>query len=131
MAQGARPGERIFRGIAVSGGVCRGRILIVGKPDHAIPQRLIEESHIKSELARLQHAFVQTRQQIQAVQRRVTKALGSADASIFDAHLLVLEDQTLVDEVTRLIQKDRVNAEHAFNTVAERFARTLGAIEDE
>lgn len=117
--------------MAVSGGVCRGRILVVGKPDHTIPHRLIEESQVKAELDRLQHAFVLTRQQITEVQRRVTKALGSADASIFDAHLLVLEDQSLVDEVTRLIQQERANAEHAFNTVAERYAKTLGAIEDE
>jgi phosphotransferase system enzyme I (PtsI) len=57
--------------------------------------------------------------------------MGAQEGSIFDAHLLVLEDRTLLDEVVRVIQKDKVNAEHAFHTVAERYAATLAAIEDE
>ena len=44
---------------------------------------------------------------------------------------LVLEDRTLLDEVVRVIQQQKVNAEHAFHTVAERYAAMLSAIEDE
>src|ERR1039458_4764069 len=57
--------------------------------------------------------------------------MGAQEGSIFDAHLLVIEDRTLLDEVVRLIQVEKVNAEHAFHTVAERYAATLSAIEDE
>ena len=38
-----------------------------------------------------------TRQEILDVQRQVNKALGAKDASIFEAHLLVLEDPTLIE----------------------------------
>jgi phosphotransferase system enzyme I (PtsI) len=57
--------------------------------------------------------------------------MGSQEGSIFDAHLLVLEDRTLLDEVVRVIQESRVNAEYAFHTVAERYAATLAAIDDD
>src|ERR1039458_4482995 len=57
--------------------------------------------------------------------------MGAQEGSIFDAHLLVIEDRTLLDEVVRLIQVEKVNAEHAFHTVAERYAATLETIEDE
>jgi phosphotransferase system enzyme I (PtsI) len=57
--------------------------------------------------------------------------MGAAEGSIFDAHLLVLEDRTLLDEVVRTIQDEQSNAEHAFHAVAERYATSLAAIEDD
>src|SRR5439155_20908183 len=50
---------------------------------------------------------------------------------IFDGHLLVLEDPTLIDEVTRVIQEKKINAEHAFQQVAEKYAATLSSMDDE
>src|ERR1035438_8789417 len=57
--------------------------------------------------------------------------MGAQEGGIFEAHLLVLEDRTLLDEVVRVIQQQKVNAEHAFHTVAERYAAMLSVIEDE
>src|ERR1044072_3682222 len=103
-----RGGERVFRGIPVSGGVCRGHVHVLTKSTDCIPHREINESEIQSELERLEKALIQTRQQILNVQRQVEEAMGAEDASIFDAHLLVLEDQTLLDEVTRYLEKHHV-----------------------
>ena len=35
------------------------------------------------------------------MQQRIAESTGAKDASIFDAHLLVVEDRTLIDEVLR------------------------------
>jgi len=86
---------------------------------------------LPAEVNRLEKALVQTREQILDVQRKVTAGMGAQEGSIFDAHLLVLEDRTLLDEVIRVIQESKVNAEYAFHTVAERYATTLAAIEDD
>jgi len=83
------------------------------------------------EWERLEKALVQTRHQILDVQRKVGQAMGAEDAGIFDAHLLVLEDRTLIDEVTRLMEREMVNVDYAFQQVAERYATTLEAIDDE
>lgn len=132
MLEPARSGEKVLRGIPVSPGICRGRILVLGKAqDEAFARRTITEAEIPSQLHRLQTALVQTRHQIHDVQRQVTQALGSQDASIFDAHLLILEDPTLIDEVTRMISEDRVVAEYAFKVVCDRYIKTLNAIEDD
>ena len=79
----------------------------------------------------LEKALVQTRHQILEVQRKVGQAMGAEDAGIFDAHLLVLEDRTLIDEVTRLMSQQGMNVEQAFHQVAEKYAATLEAIDDE
>ena len=124
-------GEKSYRGIPVSTGVCRGKVLVLGRPRPSIAQRHLEEGDLAEEVNRLEKALVQTRQQILEVQRKVSQGMGAQEAGIFDAHLLVLEDRTLLDEVLRVIQQQKVNAEHAFHTVAERYAATLAAIEDE
>ena len=125
-------GERILHGIAVSPGVCRGKILVLtdNRVD-CVPRRVITAEEIPQQMARLQQAVAETRRQLHEVQEKVNVGMGAKDASIFDAHLLVLEDPTLIDEVTRYVEKELVNIEFAFAQVAEKYAKTLETIDDE
>src|SRR5215472_6033060 len=131
MPEAQNNGERTFKGIAVSSGICRGKIVVIGHERLAIHKRALPDGELTEEVNRLERALVQTRHQLLDVQRKVSDAMGAQEGSIFDAHLLVLEDRTLLDEVVRMIQKEKVNAEHAFHSVAERYAATLSAIEDD
>lgn len=123
--------EKVYRGIPVSGGVCNGPVYILPKTDECIPRRAVAEEDIPAELERLEKALIQTRQQIIDVQHQVEEAMGAENASIFDAHLLVLEDQTLLDEVSRYLHENKVNIEFAFNYVADKYAATLARIDDD
>ncbi|HEY0455395.1 MAG TPA: phosphoenolpyruvate--protein phosphotransferase [Verrucomicrobiae bacterium] len=130
--ESGRTGEKLLRGIPVSPGVCRGRILLLGKSqEDSIPRHHVPEADVPHQLQRLEAALVQTRRDIHGVQRQVTQALGSQDASIFDAHLLVLEDPALIEEVTKVILRDKVTAEYAFKIAAEKFMKSFAAIEDD
>ncbi len=131
MPEPPNKGEKTFRGIPVSAGVCRGKIVLLGRARPSIAPRQLTDADLPEEINRLERALVQTRQQILDIQRKVVEAMGAQEGSIFDAHLLALEDRTLMDEVIRVIQEKRVNAEHAFHTIAERYAATLSAIEDD
>jgi phosphotransferase system enzyme I (PtsI) len=124
-------GEKTFRGIPVSAGVCRGKILVLGRGRPNIAKRGLPEGELPEEINRLERALIQTRHEILEVQKKVSEGMGAQEGSIFDAHLLVLEDRTLLDEVMRVIQQEKVNAEYAFHHVAERYAATLAAIEDD
>jgi phosphotransferase system enzyme I (PtsI) len=131
MAEREQEGERIFRGIPVSAGIAPARILVISKRDSHVPQRTINPEEAPHEIARLEQALMDTRDELLAVQQKVTEGLGAADASIFDAHLLVLEDRTLLDEVMRLIEQKQVNVEYAFHQVSEKYATTLSALDDD
>ena len=130
-AESQPKGEKSFRGIPVSAGVCRGKILVLGRTRPAVTRLQLTEAALAEEVNRLEKALVQTRHQILDIQHKVSQRMGAEEGSIFDAHLLVLEDRTLLDEVMRVIREQKVNAEHAFHTVAERYAATLSAIEDD
>lgn len=131
MPELAQPAEKVFRGVPVSAGVCRGKILVLGRAHAAIPRHELAQSAVADEIVRLEQALVQTRHDILEVQKKVTASMSAGEGSIFDAHLLVLEDRTLLDEVIRNIQDNRVNAEYAFHIVAEKYASALAAIEDD
>ena len=131
MPEFPRPGEKVYRGIPVSGGVVNGPVFVLSKESSCIPSRVITEEEIPHELRRLEQALIATRQQILQVQRQVEVAMGAEDASIFDAHLLVLEDQTLLDEISRYLHTHKVTVETAFSQVAEKYAETLARIEDD
>jgi phosphotransferase system enzyme I (PtsI) len=134
MAEPATRGETKFQGIPVSAGalgVVHGRIVVTDRARPVATERHLEEREVPEEINRLERALVQTRQQLLEVQRKVSTGMGAEEGSIFDAHLLVLEDRTLLDEVVRMITEQKVNAEHAFHSVAERYAATLAAIEDD
>ncbi len=131
MAEPTRRGEQTFRGIPVSAGVCRGKVLVLDRQRPKITRRQLTAAEVAEEVARLERALVQTRQQVLEVQRRVREAMGAEEGGIFEAHLLVLEDRTLLDEIIRVIETGKINAEYAFHSVAERYATTLAAIEDD
>lgn len=123
-------GERRYAGQAAAGGVVHGKVLRLGSGQAEIAPREIEASEVETELARLQKALLTTRHQIREIQRKVSAALGDSEAAIFDAHMLVLDDPTLLQEVTRSIQDERQTAEYAIQTVARRFAAALEEVQD-
>jgi len=122
--------ERVYKGIPVSAGIAQGRIFVLSKAKAAVPRYDVPEAQLPQQIERLHQALVLTRQQIVEVQAKVSKALNATDASIFDAHLLVLEDPTLVDSVTSLVYSQKLNVEAAFQDFADKYAATLSAIED-
>ncbi len=131
MPERQQSGEKVLRGIPVSAGVCRGKVLVLDRTRHAIPKRELADAEVPDELVRLERALVQARHQMQEVQRKVTETMGAEQGSIFDAHMLALEDPMLIDEVVRVIQEKKSNAEHAFHSVAERYAAALATVDDE
>ena len=128
---GQLKGEKVYRGIAVSAGVCRGKVVVLHHARHAIVRRELAADEVVQEIKRFEHALVRTRQQITEVQRRVAATMSSSEADIFDAHLLMLEDRVLIEEVLKIIREQKANADFAFHSAAGRYVAVLETVEDE
>jgi phosphotransferase system enzyme I (PtsI) len=124
-------GEKVFKGIAVSGGVCRGKVLVLHQTRHVVTQREMPAAEIPAEIKRFEQALVHTRQQITEIQRRVTQNMSASEGDIFDAHLLMLEDRVVIDEVIKIIREQKANADFAFHTVTNRYIAAMAKEEDE
>src|SRR2546421_2298282 len=122
--------ETRIQGIGVSPGVARGALYVAEDDRDEIARHRIEPSEIPNEIGRFETALIQTRSQILEMQERIAQSIGAKDAGIFDAHLLVVEDRTLIDEVLRKLQTDLCNVEFVFQEVASHYAHTLSEIDD-
>ncbi len=122
--------EKRFEGIAVAPGIARGPAVIHWVDEEEIPYRKIEASELPEEIARFESALIATRGELLEMQQKIAEAIGTTDASIFDAHLLVVEDRTLIDEVLRSVESDLHNVEFAFHKIAARYCKSLSEIDD-
>ncbi len=129
MSDSARQEIR-FEGAGVSPGMACGKIHVVRDDLDDVVRYRIAPSQIPDEIGRFETALIQTRMQILEMQQRIAESIGAKDAAIFDAHLLVVEDRTLIDEVLRKLETDLCNVEWVFQEVATRYAETLNKIDD-
>src|SRR5256714_7022085 len=107
-----------FYGAGVSPGIAHGPIHVVRDDLDDVARYPIAPSQITDEIGRFEAALIQTRMQILEMQQRIAESIGTKDAAIFDAHLLVVEDRTLIDEVLRKLETDLCNVEWVFQEVA-------------
>jgi len=123
--------EQHWHGVAVSEGLATGRVLRVHSGAHHIYRATLEEQEIERETRRLQAAVRLARRQMLTIKKRAERALGAEHAYIFDAHLLLLEDRKLLDEIESCIHLERVNAEWAVKVVADRLLAVYAEIKDD
>ena len=122
--------ELKLRGIPVSEGVSRGHVVVLNR-HRIIPAKTnFQTLNQAAEEARFQAALDDTRQQILEVQKRLHDEIGAKQSLIFDAHLLVLEDPVVLEEVKRKIRKEKASSEYALYTASEKYAEALSAVED-
>lgn len=130
MTAAARTGEKVLRGIPASGGVCRGKVLVLGSREQKVGRLEMTEADVPGQVARFEQALVQSRQQLRELQEQIRARVGAKDADIFTAHLLILEDPLLVDEVMKCITEEKVNAEYALQMAIEKYVYALEQIDD-
>ena len=130
MSGATTPKETRFEGAGVSPGISLGKVHVVRDEFDEVVRYPIASSQVPDEIGRFETALIQTRMQILEMQQRIAESIGAKDAAIFDAHLLVVEDRTLIDEVLRKLETDLCNVEWVFQEVATRYAETLNKIDD-
>jgi phosphotransferase system enzyme I (PtsI) len=123
--------EFIFRGIAVSPGVVHGRACLLSRLEPEIPSYPISSEQVDEEIARFEDAIMATRQQIANLRDQVSQKLSEAEAQIFDAHLLVLEDKALIEETIGELRGSLYNVESCFNRISQRYIDFFSNLEDD
>ena len=130
MTANAPKAEIRLEGIGVSPGIAWGTAEILGKALEEPEQTSILRSEVDAEKARLSLALVATRDQIVDLQRQIASDESEDHASIFDAHLLLLEDSAVINEVLRICETELVAIECAYYSVVKRYIDSLRKISD-
>ncbi len=117
--------------MSVSDGVVVGHVLRIHSGTRNIYRETLAETETARETRRFRASVRLARRQLLDVKARAEKELGAEHAYIFDAHLLMLEDRKLLDEVENYIQHERANAEWAVKVVSDRLLAVYSEIKDD
>jgi len=120
-----------LKGIAAAGGIAIGPAYKVGREELSVPKHEINESDIPLEIQFFEEALIKTRREIIELQKRISGEMGQEEAQIFDAHLLVLEDRMLIEEVISRLKKERINVAFIFSEVLKKYIDVFSKVEDE
>ncbi len=123
--------ELIFEGVAASPGVVMGKAHLFNIEEATVAPRTIREEEVPAEVARFEDALIATRKELMEIRKELAQRLDRDQTSLFDAHLLVVEDRALIEEVVRGIEAKRVNAEHVFQEVIRKYASAFGQMKDD
>ncbi|MDP8298785.1 MAG: phosphoenolpyruvate--protein phosphotransferase [Candidatus Tantalella remota] len=120
-----------YKGIPAAPGIVIGKVHIFGTEDIMPSERSIPESQIPYEVTRLKDAMEQTQKEILVIERKISREMGVEHGRIFSAHLLVLEDSVLVQEVIARLKKRKKNIEIIFTEVLDKYINVLSEAKDE
>ena len=115
-------------GIAASAGVAIAPVVHYQPTHISITEYHVDEPD--AEWQRVQAAIQTARQEIQAVFSQATLQIGDAEAAIFDAQLLFLEDPVLLEAAKERIFEHHINAEAAWQAVVDEVATSYRTLED-
>lgn len=119
-----------LQGRGVSSGVAAGGAVVVVREATQIRYRLAA-SGVERERQRLRRAVDRTRRDLEEISERLSRTLGHAQASIFVAQVLMLDDPLLVRRADELVRSDRINAEWAIERVVADLQAALAREGDE
>ncbi|MCH8046117.1 MAG: phosphoenolpyruvate--protein phosphotransferase [Planctomycetes bacterium] len=121
---------QILQGIAVSPGVAIGEALVMDNEGFRIPRRIIARDAVDDELARLTQAIDAAGREIERNRDSVSRQLGSQYGAIFSAHLQMLRDEQLRNEIEDLVRQRHYSPEYAVSRTLRRYAKVFQSLEN-
>jgi phosphotransferase system enzyme I (PtsI) len=118
-----------LNGIAVSPGIVWGPAALLVQ-DSVTLRYAVRPAHVAQELGRLDAAREATRRQLERIHARVLASAGPDLAYLFQAQLLMLDDQLLVPRARTIVSTERLNAEWAVERAFEEFSAIFMDVED-
>ena len=110
----------VIKGIPVSPGLIIGRAFVLDDTVRFIPRRTVPVEGVPHQHERLADALGQAIADLERDRDRAASELGPEPAKIFEFHLGLMRDPTLIEHITTHIERDHVTAEYA---VSEEFRK--------
>jgi len=127
-----RAGPREFKGIPASPGVAVGKAYLYIRGYVEVEKKQIPREQVESEILRFKSAITMARSYIKGLADRVRSEVGEEEAKIYEAHLMILEDDAaFLHPVEVMIREQLVNAEYAVDVVLERVAKLFEEMESQ
>lgn len=125
------PEEIRYQGLGVSEGIVIGQVLRMQEGTEHVYQWKIEPERLAAERQRLRTAAAEAGRQALSLKHEAEERFGKDHAYIFDAHLLLLEDEKLIGDIEDYITREQINAEWAVKVVGDRLLHLYSQFKDD
>lgn len=119
------------RGISASPGIIIGEAFLKDSERLIVPRTKVDVDAVDQELAKFAQTLEETRSQVRNLREDTAQRLGEDHARIFDAHLLILDDELLIEETNKTIRDKRLNSAAAVEEVITRIIDSFSQMSDE
>ncbi len=106
--------SRTLKGIGVSPGVACAPALVLRWDFPEVPDRAVRPEQVETELRRLREAVDIVVADLRDLGRRVLQRAGPEESRIFDAQILMAQDEDFLASVETLIRNNQLSAETAY-----------------
>ena len=130
MHENTETSELMLFGIPASPGIAHGSVFRFLHDEVSVATYEVSESDQEEEIQRFLEALEMTKSEIRTIREDVAKNLGEKEAGIFDAHMLVLEDRALIEDVKKEVRESGENVEKCVHRVTEKYLAFFDQLED-
>jgi phosphotransferase system enzyme I (PtsI) len=123
--------NKFIQGIGASPGIIVGKAYLVERSKVRLPQKRIHPDQVEEEVKRFLKAIQESRNQLMEIKEKILDLEVRRHSFILDVHLMILDDQMLIQDTVDTIRKKKVNAEWALDLTLEKLDTAFEAIEDE
>ncbi len=118
-----------LRGKSVCSGYSMGRIAIYDKSETKVVRRRCKDA--QEQIDRFMSAIAKAKEEYEILYNKALKEVGSNNAAIFKADIVLLEDMDYIESVINIIRSQGVNAEYGVAVTIDNFSSMLSKLDDE
>lgn len=130
MGESGSGAEVEIKGFSVSKGIAHGEAFVLLHKELETPVYEIRDSDKPAEIKRFEAAILKARKDILELKSELSAKVGEAEAAIFDAHILVLEDVAVMQETLSMFGEKNYNIEYCYSSVINKFIAAFEHIDD-
>jgi phosphotransferase system enzyme I (PtsI) len=123
--------NKFIQGIGASPGIIIGKAYLIERLKVRLPQKQINPEQVEEEVQRFFNAIQESRNQLTEIKEKILDTEVRKHSFILDVHLMILDDEMMVQDTVDTIRKKKVNAEWALDLTLEKLDAAFQAIEDE
>ena len=97
--------ERVLKGVPASPGIAMGTAYLFTKEIPRVEMRTINDAEVTHEIERLTRAIEKSVKELGKILLFAQNKVGDAKAKIFEAQIMVLQDDVLLDAVRNRLQR--------------------------
>lgn len=123
--------EIIMRGVPAAPGIAIGNIYLYTRDVPSAIERALNPDDVDSEIERLTKAIAKSEKELTKILSFAQAKIGESKSKIFEAQIMILRDQFLIDSLVKRIRSELRNAEFIVNSEIGKYEKMMLMAQDD